>query len=459
MPPPVARDKESPSRLGKFIQTYHSFLSSFVIGAAGLIATSIWQFRQSEIAGRQADSQQHIAATQAENSWRIERAEILSKNLQTLSGSGESSVEQRFGVLLSLTRGNILDPELAVSYALELGKDSPEYMKSVLASTIDKSYSRLASAFELTCQQRFGVTRDVPLCKDDKQEDRSAAIAELIGDETEAARRAAKVGPLVLLSDEREVQGALVRLAWLFTPYLSGLYERRQWAEIKWFEAQSVGARLISAMVLGPSRPTEFIAATEAAEIAKAHDERVRFLASYLFGANCNGECKGKLVDFMITFQAEAQGRFDQALRELLGHPHAEVSTALARMHSRLLLCQVDDDDERTLMDHVLVPSLAAELQKPHWDTERVEDLLSLLALSPDPDASDDNPSRQAARKAWQAAIETVRNAAGDSFRHAFVARRAAAQATRTKPSAAAHKVMFCSAAEVTPSEFEVDDE
>lgn len=224
-------------------------------------------------------------------------------------------------------------------------------------------------------------------------------------------------------------------------------------------QAQSQGARLISAMVLGPSRLTEFIAATEAAEIAKVHDERVRFLVSYLFGANCNGECKGKLVDFMLTFYAEAQGRFDQALRELLGHPHAEVSTALARIHSRLLSCQVDDDDERDLIDRVLVPSLAQELQKPHWDTERVEDLLSLLALSPDPGVNDDDPNTQAARKAWQGALEKVHSAAADSFRHAFVARRAAAQTTRSKPSPAARRVMFCSAAEVPPSEFDIDDE
>ena len=50
-------------RVGKFIQTYHGFLSSFVIGAAGLIATSIWQFKQSEIARRQAESQQKVAET------------------------------------------------------------------------------------------------------------------------------------------------------------------------------------------------------------------------------------------------------------------------------------------------------------------------------------------------------------------------------------------------------------
>jgi heme/copper-type cytochrome/quinol oxidase subunit 2 len=77
---------EKPTRLGKFIQTYHTFLSTFVIGVAGLVATSIWQYRQSQIASQQARSEQAIAQTKAENDWRIARAEILSKNLNVLSG-------------------------------------------------------------------------------------------------------------------------------------------------------------------------------------------------------------------------------------------------------------------------------------------------------------------------------------------------------------------------------------
>src|SRR5690349_3717548 len=157
----------SASKIGQFIQTYHSFMSSFVIGAAGLIATSIWQYRQSETSRHQAISQQKIAETQAENSWRIQRAEILSKNVSVLSSAGEATVEQRYGVLLSLTRGNLLDPELAVSYALELGKHNADYMRSVLATVTDKSYGRLAGAFELTCEQRFGFARDVAACNAD----------------------------------------------------------------------------------------------------------------------------------------------------------------------------------------------------------------------------------------------------------------------------------------------------
>src|SRR5260370_29928778 len=148
LPPPDT------TRIGRFIQTYHGFLSSFVIGAGGWIATSIWQFRQADIASRQAAAQQRVAETQAENSWKIEKADILAKNLQVLSLQGNNNVEQRYGVLLSLTRGNILDPQLAVSYALELGKDSPEYMRSALTNASGKDYWRREGAFEPTWDQR-----------------------------------------------------------------------------------------------------------------------------------------------------------------------------------------------------------------------------------------------------------------------------------------------------------------
>src|SRR5215510_753599 len=183
--PDLEKPEPRQSPVGKFIQTYHTFLSTFVIGAAGLIATSIWQYKQSEIARRQAESQEAMAHTQAENQWRIERAEILAKNLQVLAAHGANSADQRYGVLLSLTRGAILDPELAVSYALELGKDNAEYMKSVLSSTADKDYAHLAHAFTPTCEERFGLTRQVELCKGDALGQRSDAIARLVSEDAE----------------------------------------------------------------------------------------------------------------------------------------------------------------------------------------------------------------------------------------------------------------------------------
>src|SRR4051812_41849620 len=92
----VRDQQEDSSKVGRFIQTYSSFLSTFVMGAAGLIATSIWQYRQSETTRLQAEAQQRMAATQAENNWRIERADILAKNLGVLSSSGEQTAEQRY---------------------------------------------------------------------------------------------------------------------------------------------------------------------------------------------------------------------------------------------------------------------------------------------------------------------------------------------------------------------------
>jgi hypothetical protein len=454
-----ATDTDKPSKVGKFIQTYHSFLSTFVIGAAGLIATSIWQYKQSEIARRQADSQQHIATTQAENSWRIERAEILSKNLQVLASSGESTVEQRYGVLLSLTRGSILDPELAVSYALELGKDNAEYMKSVLNNTSDKSYARLVSAFELSCTQRFGIARDVPLCKADTHSARSDAIADLFADETEAARKLGQPGPMVVLQDEREVQTAPTRLAWLFTPYLSTLYERRQWKEIMRFEAQSTGARLIAALVLGPARRNELVAASEAAEVDKFHDMRVDWLLKYVVGSSCDPECKARIADFMLTFQAEALGRFDDAVRELLGRPRVEVGNALGRMHTRLLACQIDPDDLTAFRDHVLVPALNDALAKDKPDALRIEELLSLLVLVPEPKATLDDGSAAPEHQAWQATVAKAREVMKDQFRRVYNQRRAAAEASRQSPSPAMRRGMFCSAAAASPLASELANE
>jgi hypothetical protein len=163
---------EPRSRLGLFIEKYSSFLSSFVIGLAGLIATSIWQYRQSENARVEAETQRRLAQTKADNDWKIARAEILAKNMDVLATQGPGSADRKFGVLLSLTRGNILDPELAVSYALELGKENAYYMRSVLGSTPEKNYFQLAQGFALTCLQRFGAEREVELCRDDRLSER-----------------------------------------------------------------------------------------------------------------------------------------------------------------------------------------------------------------------------------------------------------------------------------------------
>ena len=476
----------TPSRLGHFITTYSSFLSSFVIGVAGLVATSIWQYRQSQTAVRQAASEQAIARTKADNDWRIARAEILAKNLNVLASQAPDSADQRFGVLLSLTRGSILDPELAVSYALELGKVNADYMRTVLSSTSDKNYMQLEHAFLLTCLQRFGVERNAPICKNDKLSDRSDGIAQLLQDELEAAGAAGKVaqGPLSLLLDERDVQQKPGTLMWLFEPYLQDLYERRQWNEITAFEGSSVGARLVAALVLATARTGELVTNAEQTDLIKFHAERRKWLVSYLFGRSCDSECRGKLVDVMLSTYGEAQGDYDESLKKLLQAARSDSGPAMARLHARLLWCQVDADDLEEFRDRVLVPSLNAALDNPATDRANAEELIGLVAMVPEPvDPKTDTlggaapaPARAAAGPtagasrsgaggtngahlapaptdtpqvaAWKALMARIEKS-DDRLARAFTVRRATVKRERATPPPMIKQVDFCGAGQV----------
>jgi hypothetical protein len=442
---PEAKAKELMStRLGRFIEKYHTFLSSFVIGVAGLIATSIWQYRQSLIATEQARSEQAIARTKADNDWRIARAEILSKNLNVLSTTGPGSADQRFGVLLSLTRGSIIDPELAVSYALELGRDNPSYMRAVLEATAQKNYEQLAQGFRMTCMQRFGVEKAAEICKDDALSDRSDAIAQVFQDELDAAAAVnapPQQGPLALLRDEHEVQAAPGKMAWLFEPYLQDLYERRQWSQIQRFEAASTGARLVAALVLATARTGELISESEAAELDRFHGDRRKWLVNYMMGRSCDPGCRGKLVDVMLSSYGEAEGDYDDALRRLLQQSRAETAPAFGHLHARLLWCQVDPGDQVQFRDRVLVPALAAPLAASKLDANLIENLVDLVALVPEPTAAEPK-----ALDAWNKAMAAL-SKAGDRYQRVFNNRRGAAARERANPPPMIKKVNFCNVA------------
>ncbi|HMF43421.1 MAG TPA: hypothetical protein VKQ32_22265 [Polyangia bacterium] len=432
------------SKLAKFFQEYHGPLSTLFLGLAGLIATSIWQFRQSVTAAEQAKSDQAIARTKAENDWRIARAEILSKNLNVLSTTGPNTADQRFGVLLSLTRGAILDPELAVSYALELGKDNASYMRAVLEATSEKNYGQLAQAFKMTCMQRFGVEKAAEICKDDALAERSDAIAQVFQDELEAvttANQPAAAGPLSILKDEREVQAFPGKMAWLFEPYLQDLYERRQWQEIDRFEKFSTGARAVAALVLATARTGELVSASESKELDSFHADRRKWLVGYLLGHGCDPDCRGKLVDVMLSSYGEAEGDYDDALRRLLKQPHTEAAPTFGHLHARLLWCQVDGDDLASFRDHVLVPSLADALAAQKQDPTLIEDLVGLVALVPEPAASDAK-----AQDAWKKTMAALPKA-GERAQKTLATRRAASARERTNPPPMIRKVNFCNAA------------
>lgn len=435
---PEARP-EKDSKLGLFLQKYATLLSSTVLGIAGLAATSIWQFRQSATAEQQAKSQQHIAEMQAQNNWKIERADVLSKNIGTLAANGPDTAEQRYGVLLSLTRGNLLDPELAVSYALELGKDNADYMESVLANVPEKDYPRLARAFTVSCQDRFGTSPLIEMCNTDKLNRRSASISKLIADDGDAALAGTMPGPMILLKDEKPVQLHIGRMTALFSPLLMALYDDRKWESINKFMEYSHAAHLVAALVLTAARTGEFVTEEEAKQLKAFDDVHAKWLASYLSGPTCEIECKSRALSNMVSHFAAAQGSYDAAARQILQSPRSQSGMAVSFLHTRLLWCQADPVDIAALRDQVLVPATVAALNNPKTDPSVREGLYSLVLLTPDPD-----PDDTAATSAWSAMTAALAKS-GDKVTTKFSDRRAIATKQRVNPPAALKKANFCS--------------
>ena len=205
-----------------------------------------------------------------------------------LSTQGPQTADQRFGVLLSLTRGAILDPELAVSYALELGKDNPSYMRAVLEATAQKNYSQLAQAFKMTCLQRFGVEKAAEICKDDALAERSDAIAQVIQDELEAVGGGERSRPSTgrcrscatsarCRRSPARWPGCSSRTCRISTSGGSG---RRSSASRR----SRPGARLVAALVLATARTGELVSASESAALDKFHADRRKWLVGYLLG-------------------------------------------------------------------------------------------------------------------------------------------------------------------------------
>jgi len=415
------------SKLGRLIGKHPQLVSSILLGIAGLIATSIWQYRQQQTQKDQAAAAQKVAETQAANSWKIERTDVLAKNLETLAQSGSASADQRYGVLLSLTRAEIIDPELAVSYSLELGKDNTDYMQSVLANTQNKDYQRLLRAYTLSCEERYGTTPPIEACND-KLAPRSQALGELIAQETDAALTAGSTdpGPLVLLRDERRVQADIQPLTGLFETALDGIYDRRAWDELDHLEALSPGAHLVASLVLSAAHTGEFVSEDEEKTLVKFHAAQTKWLTDYLASKSCDAGCKGRLLDVMVSHYEEAQGDFDAALRHLLESPRAVSGPAIAKLHSRLLWCRVDDSDLVPLRDHVLIP--AAQDLLAAKDTTARDDIISLLALLPDPGET-----------------EKTLAPVPDALK-LLHARREIAQHQRQAPPPTMRKVSFCNA-------------
>jgi len=386
--PAAAPPETLRTSVGKLIRENTQFLSSVVIGGAGLIATSLHQCSTADLARRQSQWQRRMEVERSNNAWRIERAKILADNLRTLTQRGGDTAEQRYGVLLSLTRGKIIERDLAVSYALELGKDSPEDMRSVLLNIEDKDipyYKRLIDAYVPTCMQRFGIT--VPsmyVCRKDEQSGLADGLADSVADDLTAATFPNLSPALQILHDERYIQVKLVPLVGLYGAFISEMYERRQWPALELFAMGSPGARLIGTLNL-LMQPLDQINSEELA-IARQRFEAGRlWLQSYVSGPSCDGECRGRVLSVLVSNLTRSPDYFPSLLRSLLSGQRAEVESAINRLQGRISSCQMEPTQTVTLRDQVLVPALLAQATKPQIDAEFLDGMLGLLQLLPLP--------------------------------------------------------------------------
>jgi hypothetical protein len=249
-----------------------------------------------------------------------------------------------------------------------------------------------------------------------------------------------------MLKDERLVQQNAQRLAWVFRPELSDLYDRRLWDELARFEAFSPGARLVASLVLASARNGEMTTAQEADRLQKFHADHRKWLTSYLFGKTCDGDCKGKLVEYMLSQYAEAQGDYDAAMRALVEKPRAESGTAVTHLHSRILWCQVDNEDLIPLRDNVLVPALRDLLVAHRSDVTVIEDVVGLLALTPE-------PTEPKALAAWKEVQAQLAKASNGKLARIYDERRMQAKRERAAPPPAMKRISFCGVAETAPAD------
>ena len=266
-------------------------------------------------------------------------------------------------------------------------------------------------------------------------------IAQLFADDVDTSLAGDQGGPMLLLKDERQVQQSIQQLTGLFENGLNDMYEHRQWDEIAKFNAFSPGAHLVGSLALSAVRTGEFVTDDEQKVLDAFHTMQTLWLTTYLSGKSCDSECKAHIVDVIVSHFSESAGDYDAAMRALLLSGHTQAGGAIARLHARLMWCQVSDEDLVPLRDRVLVPALVQVLKSATPDPATKQSLLNLLSLVPEPAASDTD-----ATTAWTAMLALVDKAGGNAGK-TYRDRRAVAERQRKQPPPAVRKLNFCALA------------
>src|SRR5262249_48237465 len=143
--------------------------------------------------------------------------------------------------------------------------------------------------------------------------------------------------------------------------------------------------------VLAADPSGELVGAEEAQKRAKFHEMRQQRLEKMLLDNSCDAECRGAAAEILLNGLPEFGGAYARVPRAPRAQRGAGSGAVHARLHRRLLLCQLDAPAGEKLLTDVLLPSYAdlaaptngkANGKKGERDRDRpAEELVDLVSL------------------------------------------------------------------------------
>src|SRR5262249_20581546 len=119
---------------------------------------------------------------------------------------------------------------------------------------------------------------------------------------------------------------------------------------------------LVAGFALAADPSGELVAADEAKKRADFHSKRQQRLEQALLDPSCEAEGRGPAAGTLVNSPHEYGPASAAVLPRLVDERRPQSAQVLARLHRRLLLCQVDEQASGPLVRDVLVPAYLALL-------------------------------------------------------------------------------------------------
>ena len=257
------------------------------------------------------------------------------------------------------------------------------------------------------------------------------------------------------LSDEREVQDAPARLAWLFEPYLQDLYERRAVEGDPRFEGSRPARAWWARWCSRPRAPASWSARRGRGD-REFHAERRKWLASYLFGQQLRPRLPRQAGRRHVELVRRGAGRLRRAVAPLLHAVARRGGPDVGHLHARL---SVVPDGRQTISSSC---ATACSCPRFTWRGPPTDPKAeaAMARISPGWSPSCPSPAPPTpGQAAWKSSCTRRSTKRNDKVQRTFNPPRASAARERANPPPMIKKVNFCNAAARRPSPSSSDDD